>query len=1228
MKFLQVWIVIFALGFLASFGTPFVTEAAQGGAAGEVRLIESNALRVVLEMTAPTLQTREQKVNGTTFVELSAKHWGRTDAVGKPRVPAYGVLVAVPQQAKVRFQVEQDRTSRITLTHPVLPAPTTKADVNPNDLSVTFAGVDYILDEATYARSELYPSDSVSLTPPEMWRSQRYLRVQFRPFQVNPATRELTTHTKMRIRIEFGLPNNASGESVGFNVNEGGFESIFKHSFINYDSGKNWRTPNRRAVAPTKTERAAVTGDAYKISVTADGIYKVTCESLGSNGVPIDSINTDTLQLAFKGDEVALDIFDDGDKKCETGEYFLFWGQGPTDPMVPANIYWLTYNGANGKRMNLRNIAATTVPSSYPKLLHQEQNNGYASYVPFLENADHWIWTSVNVIDSGKDMVVALNDLAPGATNGTFRTLVQSGAYANAGGSLQSTLFSNGVQISQQNWNAGNELLHTANVTNLVSGNNTFRIQDLRYGQTTSALVLLNYMEVEYDAQFLAVNDVLRFRFNQNGTWKYEIPGFTSSTLATFDITDSNNVARLTTSSASDNGGFKASLGDTVSSAREYIVLAPSQYKTPAAISPDTASDLKNSANGADYILITYGAWQSNVQPLANLRAHFGRVKVIDIQDIYDEFNYGMVSAQSIRDFLNYTYNNWQLPRPSYVLLAGNGNNDNLEPVYIPVYMRLVDPWIGMTATDHRLVNLDGTDLPSMAIGRLPALSATDMDNMVDKLINYETNAGTGAWKKRVSFVADNAFESNGQPDLAGNFWQLSEEVAGDSYYFPSPMIANRLYLNPCTNLANYPHCDMSLYAPTDTPTYSSAGSIRTDLLSQMNNGALIVNFVGHGASNQWTGAILKNTDAPLIQPSSYKFPFMMPMTCLEGYFHVGNDTSLSEALVKQANGGAIGSFAPTGLGIATGHDFLDRGFFEAIMREGKPRVGQAVIEAKVKLFTDGGGASEDLFSTMNLLGDPGTMLQLPDEIMTTRTPSPTPTNTPTNTFTPTKTLTPSNTPTRTNTPTNTLTPTRTNTPTFTLTPSNTPTYTPTFTPSTTPTPTQTWTPITHTPTPSYTPSDTLTPTPSYTPTDTLTPTPTFTPTDTLTPTPTSTDTATPTFTSSPTNTPTVTLTNTPLPPLCTEKPNAPTSLAPETDASFVKRRVTLSWSGDECSTEYRIILRMDSKKGPRVHNAKQQASSFRTKLLESDHTYYWRIKACNEFGCRASPWRSFTIRP
>ena len=104
-------------------------------------------------------------------------------------------------------------------------------------------------------------------------------------------------------------------------------------------------------------------------------------------------------------------------------------------------------------------------------------------------------------------------------------------------------------------------------------------------------------------------------------------------------------------------------------------------------------------------------------------------------------------------------------------------------------------------------------------------------------------------------------------------------------------------------------------------------------------------------------------------------------MTCWEGYFAYpsppgGNYSGLAETLVRLPDTGAIASWSATGLGLATGHGYLDRGLFEAIFQNNIIQLGPATASAKLFMAasTD---YFRDLLDTYTLFGDPATRLNV-----------------------------------------------------------------------------------------------------------------------------------------------------------------------------------------------------------------------------------------------------------
>ena len=100
-------------------------------------------------------------------------------------------------------------------------------------------------------------------------------------------------------------------------------------------------------------------------------------------------------------------------------------------------------------------------------------------------------------------------------------------------------------------------------------------------------------------------------------------------------------------------------------------------------------------------------------------------------------------------------------------------------------------------------------------------------------------------------------------------------------------------------------------------------------------------------------------------------------MTCLEGIYHFPQGDNLSETMLKSTIGGAAASYAPTGLQVQQGHDFLLEGFYEGVFTDGDRILGQAIYKAKLNLDISTNNF-QDLQDTFMLLGDPAMQISFP----------------------------------------------------------------------------------------------------------------------------------------------------------------------------------------------------------------------------------------------------------
>jgi hypothetical protein len=308
-----------------------------------------------------------------------------------------------------------------------------------------------------------------------------------------------------------------------------------------------------------------------------------------------------------------------------------------------------------------------------------------------------------------------------------------------------------------------------------------------------------------------------------------------------------------------------------------------------------------------------------------------------------------------------------------YVLLVGDHSVDYKDNAgggaqnFVPSYLSFTEH-MGETVTDEYFACISGEDaVPDIYIGRLPAASAAEAAVMVQKILDYEEAPNTKSWQRNVVMAADNQTQ-----DYERVFEVMNDDAAE---LLPVGM--------------TYSADDEGYLS-----TYVSARDLTAYIQSQFNEGALMLNYSGHGGYKLWaTERIFDTSNAwpnfyhdvadldEVGEDNSGIYPFVISMSCLSGYFaglESWESPSLMEQLLRAENKGAVAALMPTGETTTTGQQILNTALFEAVFSDDTRKLGPAIAAAKQELLANGGGDYEELSETFLLFGDPAMQLKVP----------------------------------------------------------------------------------------------------------------------------------------------------------------------------------------------------------------------------------------------------------
>lgn len=325
------------------------------------------------------------------------------------------------------------------------------------------------------------------------------------------------------------------------------------------------------------------------------------------------------------------------------------------------------------------------------------------------------------------------------------------------------------------------------------------------------------------------------------------------------------------------------------------------------------------------YLVITHDDFHDAIQPLVDWKSQKGfDVTVVRTSEIP-----GGNTKENIKAYIQDAYDNWDVP-PTFVLLVGDTG--------------YVSHWVGTQSnnpsTDLYYVTMDGGSdwQPDIWIGRFSCTTASQVTNLVDKTVDYETfNLSSGtAWIKKAVFMAseDNYEISEGTHDYV-----IRQHLDGLGYY------SQRLYCH-------------SLHASTQ------------QVRDAFNDGRSLGIYSGHGSVGYWAdGPVFTATDVNNLTNLDM-LPLIHSYSCLTGQY---SSSCFGETWINASGKGALVFWGSSVTSYWDQDDVLEKAAFDACFGEGYTWACGISHRALYHLYQhySGGGSTRRYFEMYNILGDP-----------------------------------------------------------------------------------------------------------------------------------------------------------------------------------------------------------------------------------------------------------------
>ncbi len=757
--------------------------------------------------------------------------------------------------------------------------------------------------------------------------------------------------------------------------------------------------------AQYKSKSILSEGEFYKIKIQSSGAYQIDQNWLSQNTtLDVNGLNPEHIKiygtngglLPLDNDIPRIDDLEEfpiygvglSDGSMDAGDKIIFYAEGPdltrvtnTGLTYDKNIYdtnsyvFLTLSNSNSKKISLASPVSTSSYTPYSETLHRHENevlNLLGQFGSTQGSGKMWFGETFTN-EPEQNFTSSFSDIkgiagTQGTINCRFASRSPSSSrvqlnvnnseytrdlrsvdlgeiettYARLGIFRDTFILTNGVP----NIN----IKYIANAANSEAWLDYIELIVKEEIQINSAPMLL------YDRD--AMNDqVAGFEFQDPGTGT-----------KLWDITNITEVRELEL----NRSGGQARFGYDTSDGQKMFFLfnENTQINIPemeGVISNQNIHGLED----VNMVIISHPDFMDAAQMLADHRASNDGllVEVVNIFEVYNEFAGGRQDPIAIRDMCRML---WRTRSEfKYLLLLGDASYDyrgivpNLDyQNYVPTYQTdeslypinafPSDDFFGLLSDDEGSNQMAGR--MDIGVGRLPAGTATEAEDMIKKIIRYDNgDKRFGEWRTNIGFAADDVDKSFDTTHLID-----ADNIAETTQDEHPCLVQQKVYFDSFVQEA--------------TPggaRYPDANKAITDNIFQ---GQLVFNYLGHGGPKGLSQERVLQIRDVRNWSNIDKLPVFITATCSFTGFDEPSFVSAGEHLMLNPSGGAVALFTTVRAVFADSNRRLTENIYETMFDriDGVPkRLGDILVDSQ-------NGIATTNTRKFCLIGDPSMTLALP----------------------------------------------------------------------------------------------------------------------------------------------------------------------------------------------------------------------------------------------------------